>query len=197
MSNLEQASTRPQRPRWRRVAKRSGISALVVVLSLGAYLGALQITGNIHAVQPGQVYRSGQLDSSQFVRVIREDGIKSILNLRGAHPTSDWYETELAVAGHLGVTHYDYGISAERAVTPGQIADILRILRTAPKPILVHCQGGADRSGLVSALYEAEIEGMSPAQAAGQLSLRYGHFPYLGSKTVAMDRSFWAYVAKQ
>ncbi len=197
MSNLEQASTRSQRPRWRRVAKRSGISALVVVLALGAYLGSLQITGNIHAVQPGQVYRSGQLDSSQFVRVIREDGIKSILNLRGAHPTSDWYETELAVAGHLGVTHYDYGISAERAVTPGQIADILRILRTAPKPILIHCQGGADRSGLVSALYEAVIEGTSPAQAAGQLSLRYGHFPYLGSKTVAMDRSFWAYVAKQ
>jgi len=182
------------RPRWRRIAKRTGISALVAVLALGAYLGSLQLTGNIHTVQAGEVYRSAQLDSSQFSRVIRTDGIKSILNLRGPHPQSGWYETEVAVAGRLDVAHYDYGISAERPVTPEQIADLLKILRTAPKPILVHCQGGADRSGLVSALYELVIEGVSPAQAAAQLSLRYGHFPYLGSKTNAMDHTFWDYV---
>lgn len=187
----------PPLGRWRRMARRAGLVVLVPVLALGSYLGMLQLNGNIHAVQAGQLYRSAQLDSSQFVRVIGEDGIKSILNLRGAHPAAGWYDTELRVAGRLGVAHYDYGISAERPVTAQQIAAILQILRTAPRPILVHCQGGADRSGLVAALYEAVIEGTSPDQAARQLSLRYGHFPYLGSKTVAMDRSFWAYVDRR
>lgn len=189
--------TPPARTRWGKIAKRAGLVVLVPVLALGSYLGVLQLNGNIHAVQAGQFYRSAQLDSSQFVRVIGDDGIKSILNLRGAHPTAGWYDTEVRVANRLGVAHYDYGISAERPVTPEQIAAILAILRTAPRPILVHCQGGADRSGLVAALYEAVIAGASPDRAARQLSLRYGHFPYLGSKTSAMDRSFWAYMNRQ
>ncbi len=28
------------------------------------------------------------------------------------------------------------------------------------------------------------------------LSLVFGHFPYLTSKTVAMDKSYWAYVSR-
>jgi protein tyrosine/serine phosphatase len=169
----------------------------VALLAFGAYLGALQLTGNVHAVQAGQLYRAGQLDSGQFVRVVHDDSIRSILNLRGAHPAAHWYDAELAVARRLGVTHYDFGISAERIVTPAQIDSILQIVRAAPKPLLIHCQGGADRSGLVSALYQAVIEGRSAGKADDQLSLRYGHFPWLGSRTDAMDKSFWAYVAKR
>ena len=181
-------------PRWKRTAKRLAIAALVVIGSAGAYIGLLLYSGNIHAVVPGQLYRSGQLNQSGIERVVSHDGIRSILNLRGAHPHTPWYDTELAVAKTLGVTHYDYGISAERIVTPAQIDSILAILRNAPKPILVHCQAGADRSGLVAALYEAKIIGTPSAEADQQLSLRYGHVPYLGSKTAAMDRSYWTYV---
>ncbi len=182
------------KPRWRRIARRTGYAALVFVLTAGGYFGLLQIDGNIRTVEPGKLYRSAQLDSAQFARVIQQDGIRTIINLRGAHPKADWYETELSVSRAYGVTHYDYGISAEHMVGTAQIDSILGLLRTAPKPILVHCQGGADRSGLVAALYEAEIAGKPPAVADDQLALRYGHFPYLGSKTIAMDRSFWAYV---
>lgn len=108
----------PPHSRWRRMARRAGVAVLVPVLALGSYLGMLQLDGNIHAVQAGQLYRSAQLDSSQFVRVIGEDGIKSILNLRGApQHAAGWYDTERRVAGRLGVAHYDYGISAERPVT--------------------------------------------------------------------------------
>lgn len=193
MTDTESQSPTPK-PRWRRAARRTGFSLLAFIVVAGGYFGLLQVDGNIRTVQPGQFYRSAQLDSAQFARVIRQDGIKTIINLRGAHPKADWYERELAVSRAMGVTHYDYGISAERMVTAGQIADILKLLRTAPRPILVHCQGGADRSGLVAALYEAEIMGKPAAEADDQLALRYGHFPYLGSKTIAMDKSFWAYV---
>ncbi len=178
-----------------RAVKATGLALLVFVLSAGAFFGSLQLDGNIHVVEPGQLVRSAQLSKSGFARVIRKDGIKSIVNLRGAHPGAGWYDNEVAVSDSLGVTHYDYGISAEHVVTPKQIDDILHLLRTAPKPVLIHCQGGADRSGLVAALYEAEIAGKNADVADQQLSLRYGHFPYLTSRTGAMDRSFWTYLA--
>jgi hypothetical protein len=57
-----------------------------------------------------------------------------------------------------------------------------------------YCEGGADRSGLVSALFFAEIDKKPADEAAWQLSVLYGHFPYLMSKTATMDQSFWDYV---
>jgi protein tyrosine/serine phosphatase len=58
----------------------------------------------------------------------------------------------------------------------------------------VHCDSGADRAGFVSALFLAEIEKRPAEEAARQLSIVYGHFPYLIYKTAAMDDSFWAFV---
>ena len=94
----------------------------------------------------------------------------------------------------LGVTHYDFGISANHFVSRARIDSILAIVREAPKPMLVHCEGGADRAGLVSALYERVIRGESKKAADGQLTIWYGHVPGLFNHTYEMDRSYWAYV---
>lgn len=89
----------------------------------------------------------------------------------------------------------DYAISARRPVTAAQMTEILAILQDAPKPVLVHCQSGSDRAGLVTALYLLS-RGEDPATAEQALSLwRYGHFPYLGNKTQAMDDSFHTFVS--
>jgi protein tyrosine/serine phosphatase len=117
-----------------------------------------------------------------------------VLNLRGAHLGQHWYDGEIAASRDLGIAHYDYGLSAKRLVTGRQIAELLALVEKAPKPLLVHCQSGADRSGLVAALYEYAIAGESADDADRQLSLAYGHFPYLTSRTGAMDKSFWAFV---
>jgi protein tyrosine/serine phosphatase len=179
---------------WRQAAKGFGLSTMLLAAAIGSYYSLVQYDGNFHEVERGRFYRSAQLDKFQFEHRIKEYGIKSILNLRGANMNQPWYGDEVAISNALGVAHYDYGISDRRIVTPQQIADILEIVRTAPKPILVHCRAGADRSGLVAALYEAQIEGKRLDDADRQLSLTYGHFPYLTSKTGAMDESFWAYV---
>lgn len=192
MHRMAESASRA-RVRWRRAAKGLTFSVLLFAAAIGSYYGLIQYGGNFHAVEQGQFYRSAQLDKTEFARVIKEHGIKSILNLRGANPNQTWYDDEVILSNALGVIHYDYGISARRIVTPRQIAAILEILQTAPKPILVHCSAGADRAGLVAALYEAEIQGKSVDEADEQLSLAYGHFPYLTSKTRAMDDSFWAY----
>ncbi|MGT2504681.1 tyrosine-protein phosphatase (plasmid) [Bradyrhizobium guangxiense] len=177
----------------RRTAKISALTALFIATSIASYCGIIQPLGNIHVVEDGQLYRSAQLNKSQFEQVINEYSIRSILNLRGDNSGASWYDDEIAISRNMGVRHFDYGIGARQLVTSQQISEILKLVREAPKPLLIHCQGGADRSGLVAALYVTEVEGKSVDEAAEQLSLVYGHFPYLMSKTDAMDKSFWAY----
>lgn len=180
----------------RRLFVFAGGGALAIALLVAAYCGVIILMGNVHTVAKGQLYRSAQLGDTHLKEVIREYGIKSMLNLRGEGVGQDWYDDEVATSKALHVKHYDYGIWASSKPSAKQIGDIIAILRTAPKPLLIHCQSGADRSGLVAALYVAAVEGRPADVAAQQLSLAYGHFPWLTSRTGAMDKSFWSYVRK-
>ena len=177
-----------------RSLKIAGVSVGLMASSIGFYWGILQYQGNLHAVSAGVLYRSAQLSGDEIKAAVREYGIKSVLNLRGAHAGEAWYDGEMAASGELGLAHYDYPLSAKRVVTSQQIAEILDIVRTAPKPLLVHCKSGSDRTGLVAALYRFAETGASAAEADRELSLVYGHFPYLTSRSGAMDDSFWAFV---
>ena len=177
-----------------RSLKVAALSVGLSAASLGAYCGVIIYQGNFHAVELGVLYRSAQPDRDELTAAARQHGIKSVLNLRGRNPGSPWYDEEIAASRELGLTHYDYPISAHRLVTPQQIADILEIIRQAPKPLLVHCKSGSDRAGLVAALYRFALAGAKPEDADQELSLVYGHFPYLTSRSGAMDDSFWAYV---
>lgn len=165
---------------------------LMPAVSGGSYLGYLQTSGNFHSILAGEAYRSGQLNYEEFVHYIRQYNIKSILNLRGANKGSDWYEEELAATTRMHVKLLDYGISANKDVPDPDIQALMTIIRDAPKPILIHCKGGADRSGLMAALY-LYSSGRTAEDASGQLSLTYGHIAFWNT-TEAMDRTFWRYV---
>ncbi len=171
-----------------------GVSLGAILMLVGAVYGTVQYDGNVHVVDPGQVVRSAQLGPQRLDEVVRTYGIHSVLNLRGDNAGTPWYDEELRAAKADGLAHVDYALSAESDVTPAQMADLMRIVASLPKPVLIHCNAGADRTGLVSALYEVS-RGRPVAEAQRQLSLRYGHVPYLWSKTGAMDRSFAAFVA--
>jgi protein tyrosine phosphatase (PTP) superfamily phosphohydrolase (DUF442 family) len=178
----------------RRTLQALSVAIALPIASFGAYCGALIYSGNFHAVTDGVLYRSAQLSKSGFTASIQQYHIKSILNLRGAHPRQAWYDDEVAAAQENGVTHYDFALSAKRFVGTEQAEQILALVRDAPKPLLIHCQSGSDRTGLIAALYRYAVEHADAAEADRQLSLAYGHFPYLTSKSGAMDDSFWAFV---
>ena len=177
-----------------KILKYALAATLIVVGPAAGYAGYLRITGNIHAVEPGVVYRSGQLDAGQLQRLVDTKGIRTILNLRGAYPDRPWYQAEAEAARRLGVKHLSIHISADKEPRLETMAAIERALATAPKPLLIHCMGGADRSGLASAIYEFAVAGKPAALADDQLSFAYGHFPWLWSRTGAMDRAFQRFV---
>jgi protein tyrosine/serine phosphatase len=170
--------------------KHLSAAAGIVAALAGGWAGYLRLSGNFHTVDEGTFYRSGQLSGSQFASRIRENGIRTIINLRGNNAGSPWYDDELKASAGAGVDHIDFPISASRELTDQQLTQLTGLLTTLPRPILVHCEGGADRTGLASALYKLTIDGSSPLAAAGQLSFRYGHFPWFWSGTDAMDITF-------
>ena len=181
-------------PKMKRLIKIAGSVLLALVLALGGYALYALATDNFHTVVPGQVYRSGQMDADDFSHYIQKYGIKSILNLRGENPTTHWHQAEIATAARLNVAHYDRSLGSGTPLTLEQMDELVNLLREAPKPILIHCNGGADRSGLVSALYCYAIDGENPEQADKQLTVWYGHIPLIRPKVIAMDNSFWRYV---
>ncbi|TCR76693.1 tyrosine phosphatase family protein [Rhizobium sp. BK376] len=177
----------------RRISYAVVVATGSVAAGCGAYVGYLQVSGNFHQVIPGELYRSGQPSAEDLGAYVQTYGIKTVVNLRGFHPEKAWYRDEVAMSKGLGVTHIDFGISASKDLPAEKAAQLVAFMKSAPKPILVHCQSGADRSGLVAALYVHQVAGQSEETARGQLSFYYGHvgIPLL-SAAYAMDRSWQA-----
>ena len=176
------------------------IVLLVSVLSVGVgwsglYLAGLQLSGNFHTVVAGELYRSAQPTAARIAEYQQSYGIKTIVNLRGENPGSDWYDAEVAEAKKLGIAHVDFRMSARRMMTMEQFSQIIDVFQKAEKPILVHCKSGSDRSGLVSALYVAAIAKLGEEAAESQISFRYGHIPLSITSAYAMDRSFETFEA--
>jgi protein tyrosine phosphatase (PTP) superfamily phosphohydrolase (DUF442 family) len=182
---------------WRRLrlhALRSlqylGNGAIICIgLAIGWALG-LQIVGNVHPIEEGIAYRSAQLNGERLTDVIAAHHIKSIINLRGANPGSSWYNDEIRVSTAANVVHLDIGMSALQEPNAATVTKLINALQAAPRPILIHCNSGSDRTGFASALFERFVVGRSTEDSARQLSFRYGHFPWFGNRTVATDRTF-------
>jgi protein tyrosine phosphatase (PTP) superfamily phosphohydrolase (DUF442 family) len=180
------------------VALRHGkwvlLLAILCPLVLGIYALYVYKKNNFHVLIPGKAYRSAQLNKQALKDCIREFGIKTILNLRESIQNAEWYNDEKSVAAEHGIKHFDVSLSEYDEVSVEQLDKIAALLRDAPKPVLIHCAAGADRTGLVSALYKYKLEGIEPQKSFGELSMWYGHVPLLRNRVLAMDNSFWRYV---
>ena len=169
------------------LATRAGMLVLAALMLAVGWFGGLYQSGNYHAVLPGELYRSAQLSGEELSDRIARDGIRSVLNLRGSNPGAAWYPPEVAAALAAGVAHYDLPLLSSQSLSRADAERLVALMRDAPKPLLVHCEGGADRTGLATALYLAAT-GHPLDQAAGQLSARYG---FVGIEGVTRPWPMW------
>lgn len=136
------------------------------------------------------LYRSGQPDEEGF-RIIEAAGIKSILNLREYHSDDDEAE-----GTSLKLIHYPV---AAGKVNEQDIEAILKLLRRAPKPVLVHCWHGSDRTGIVVAAYRI-IEQRHPVEAAEKefTDDRFGHHEFwYGNLRKLLHNTDWKALRKR
>ncbi len=121
---------------------------------------------NCYRLSP-ELYRSGQPGDDGF-KALEKLGLKSVLNLREYHSDTDKAEG-------TGLRLYRIKLAAGK-VTREELMNCLLVISTAPKPILVHCWHGSDRTGIVCAAYRIVMQGWTPEKALEELmDERFGH----------------------
>jgi protein tyrosine/serine phosphatase len=131
---------------------------------------------NLRVVEPGVLYRSGQLTPDGFVRVCREYGIRTVIALRDTNRDQD-DEAESALCREYGITHVrmpqaDWIPDATGASGGDrnikQFIDLLADPNTR-YPMLVHCFAGIHRTGPYCAVYRMEKNGWTQEEAVAEL----------------------------
>ncbi len=107
------------------------------------------------------IYRSEQPDSLGFIE-IADCKIKSILNLRRGHDDRN-------VMGKVKFKLYHVDMEPD-LFSDYEIIEALKIILKAPKPLLVHCAAGSDRTGVVIAMYRIVFENWSKDEAIKELT---------------------------
>lgn len=110
------------------------------------------------------VYRSEQPTAEQFRELQRAYGIRSVVKLNSAFEAHDVLPE--------GMDLFDHPISALLEPEHSDLIAILNDVMHAPKPVLIHCTHGEDRTGLVVGLYRF-LNG-SIAWSAWREMLAYG-----------------------
>ena len=161
-----------------------------LAIAAGVHIAVLVAVGNFHVVVEGEVYRSAQSSATELTRMIERYHLKSVINLRGRHADKKWYREEVAAVSASNIQHIDFRMSSSEELSPEQVAVLIRIMREAPKPVLLHCDHGINRAGLASALYLAAIKKDSEMDSEMQLSPLYGYWPLSFLPTYAMFDSW-------
>ncbi|NNN06058.1 MAG: hypothetical protein HKL90_09190 [Elusimicrobia bacterium] len=115
-------------------------------------------------VSPG-LYRSAQ-PSLENIGWLSGFGMATLLDLRD--PITAALERRAAARAGIGVKSVP--MSGLWAPTFGELDRALAVLTdpATPRPILVHCLHGQDRTGVVIAAYRVIVEGVPPARAADE-----------------------------
>ncbi len=124
---------------------------------------------NLHRVSD-DLYRGAQ-PTAEGLRELREMGVRTVVNLRSFHSDRD-------EAGDAGLA---YEHIAMKAWHP-EDEDVVRFLEIATDParapVFVHCQHGADRTGIMCAIYRMAVQGWSADEAIEEMTGGgFGHHP--------------------
>lgn len=115
---------------------------------------------NLHQVTP-TLYRGAQ-PGRQGMKTLEAMGVKTVINLRHLHS-----DKRLLAGTSL------HGVHIEVNTLAPEHAEIVAFLKAvtdpAAQPVFVHCQHGADRTGLMIAMYRLAVQGWSKDEALREL----------------------------
>lgn len=161
---------------------RAGLGFLLIAVLIGTpawyYFAEAKRQRNFRVVRPGTVFRCGQLDRSGLERLIRQHGIRTVINLREqdgskADP-SRWEEEYCRARGiaYLRILPRTWWAPEGPPPATEGIVEFLSALndeRRFPRPVLIHCYAGIHRTGAYCAIYRMEFDGWTNAEAIEEM----------------------------
>ncbi len=122
---------------------------------------------NLYRVTP-TLFRCAQPDAAGM-KQLEALGIKTVINLRSFHTDRDEIKDTALLNEELSVKTWH--------IEDEDVIRVLRILRDPTNgPFVIHCQHGADRTGLMCAMYRIVDQGWSKDDAIREL--RDGGYGY-------------------
>jgi hypothetical protein len=136
----------------------------------------LDILYNFHWIIPGEAARASQAHFGGLGGFLRRHGIRALINLRGENIDLGWWQSETRVARREGVAHFDVMLDSRKLPTRNMLERLIVVFEEAPRPFLLKCSGGQDRTALAAALFLIHRDGWS---ARARADLQFARFPYL------------------
>ncbi len=107
------------------------------------------------------LYRGAQ-PTAQGIKQLNKLGIKTIINLRTLHSDQDEMNDTKLVYEHMNMT----------TLGPGN-EDVIQFLKIVTDsnstPVFVHCKHGADRTGIMCAIYRIVVQSWSKNEATTEM----------------------------
>jgi protein tyrosine/serine phosphatase len=159
------------------------IAFLVGVVPVVYYRWSYTHAKRLREVEPGILYRSGQLTVSGFEEAIPRLGIRTIVNLQDEYADPDIREgyftrateKESELCRRLGVRYVFMPPALlhpreVRAHRPPTIDAFLKLMDDPSNyPVLVHCRAGLHRTGVLVAVYRMEYDHWGPSEAIREM----------------------------
>jgi|SRR5947209_5501491 len=140
-------ANKPRNPKWTTLIKMAGVPGLA-------------------RVSP-DLYRAGQLTNEGVENLARAPfRIRTVVSLRLFH--DDIRRLSPGLLTRYGM-HYDRIRELAGFPRESEMVQFLGLVVTAPKPILIHCNLGADRTGLLCAVYRVVFEGWTKDEAMTEM----------------------------
>jgi len=138
-----------------------------------------------------KTYRSNQPFPWQILADKNKRDIKTIINLRGVRNCSSFFlEKETCEKHNLQLINFP--VTSRAAPKIETILAAKKLFNEIEYPVIMHCKSGADRAGLMSALYLILHKNISVDEAKKQLSFKYLHLKH--AKTGILDAFFDSYL---
>lgn len=166
---------------WRIHALRT---ALIVGCVGGGILGfrfydKTFVPKNLGVVEPGVIYRSGQIQDQLIAGVLRDHGIRAVVNLQGPEHDNPDQVAESQVIAALGLEGFRFpmrGDGVGTVETYARAVEQLALASRTGRPTLIHCAAGSQRTGGTVACYRLLVRGDDPADVFAE-ALRYDWEP--------------------
>jgi hypothetical protein len=136
----------------------------------------LDILYNFHWIEAGEAARASQAYLGFLGAFLASNGLRAMINLRGRPPRMAWVAYETRVCAEHGVAHLDAMLDSRRAPTRRMLAGLFDAFDAAPRPFVVKCSGGQDRTSFAAAMFILHREGWG---AMARARAQFARFPYL------------------